>query len=144
MKKTIQNTIEIFENGPIYFRGNIEIQDVEGNPAISKDKLALCRCGGSGNKPLCDGTHKSNDFSGSSTADTSRLPESAGGDEEKLILKPMKNGPVLVNGTYTLQNGNGVSHTSSKSIALCRCGGSSNKPFCDGDHKKNGFTASGG
>jgi len=48
-------------------------------------------------------------------------------------------------GPYLLADGSGVRRASGKtwpaapSVALCRCGGSSNKPFCDGTHGKNGF-----
>ena len=52
------------------------------------------------------------------------------------------NGPFLVEGRFKLidAEGNEFSTDSSKSvIALCRCGGSANKPFCDGSHGSCGF-----
>ncbi len=51
-------------------------------------------------------------------------------------------GPILVagNATYTDAEGNQQT-TPGKMIALCRCGESANKPFCDGVHKKIGFEA---
>jgi CDGSH-type Zn-finger protein len=36
--------------------------DAEGNSFEHKESFSLCRCGGSGNKPFCDGTHKLNGF----------------------------------------------------------------------------------
>ena len=49
------------------------------------------------------------------------------------------NGPLLVKGIVKIKTASGEVHRSSKSTALCRCGASSNKPFCDGTHKKIGF-----
>ena len=53
-----------------------------------------------------------------------------------------ENGPYLVpgNATFTDADGN-EQKTPGKAIALCRCGQSANKPFCDGTHKKVGFEA---
>lgn len=50
------------------------------------------------------------------------------------------NGPILVKGPIQLENAVGEIITTGKSCALCRCGGSANKPFCDGTHNKIGFT----
>lgn len=55
-------------------------------------------------------------------------------------VTPMPNGPLLVDGTISLRLPNGEVQVVEK-CALCRCGGSANKPFCDGSHSKNGFTA---
>ena len=49
------------------------------------------------------------------------------------------NGPYLVKGLTTFTNSRGEAIAVEETIALCRCGGSGNKPFCDGTHKKNGF-----
>ena len=55
-------------------------------------------------------------------------------------LRP--NGPLLVEGPIKIvdQNGNPFPISPDKpAIALCRCGASQNRPFCDGSHKSNGF-----
>ena len=52
------------------------------------------------------------------------------------------NGPLLVEGPLNLLDGEGkpvAIPTEKKLIALCRCGASSKKPFCDGAHKTAGF-----
>lgn len=49
-----------------------------------------------------------------------------------------ENGPYLVEGLEDLRGAEGAIPTQAK-VALCRCGGSSKKPFCDGTHKHNGF-----
>lgn len=51
------------------------------------------------------------------------------------------NGPYLVQDVPTLQNSHGEKLPSKTKIALCRCGGSSNKPFCDGTHAKLHFSS---
>jgi CDGSH-type Zn-finger protein len=64
--------------------------------------------------------------------------------ENIMRIKARENGPYLVEGTALYQDGSGQEQkTSGKSIALCRCGGSSNKPFCDGTHRKIDFQADG-
>lgn len=59
-----------------------------------------------------------------------------------LEITGSNNGPYLIagNATYTDADGNEQT-TPGKMIALCRCGQSANKPFCDGTHKKIGFEA---
>ena len=59
----------------------------------------------------------------------------------KITIRP--NGPYLVEGDVELNDVNGAKvDTSDKPrIALCRCGASVTKPFCDGTHSKIGFQA---
>jgi CDGSH-type Zn-finger protein len=56
-------SIELRKNGPLRIVGEIKIVDPDGNPvATDGPMVALCRCGGSSNKPFCDGTHRNNGF----------------------------------------------------------------------------------
>jgi len=68
---------------------------------------------------------------------------SEAGDEVKVvaetIVETMPNGPLLVYGNVTVKDQNGNLTKKNNVTAFCRCGGSSNKPFCDGSHKKIGF-----
>jgi len=59
----------------------------------------------------------------------------------KVTIRP--NGPYLVEGDMEVidVNGNKIDTTGQPRIALCRCGGSVKKPFCDGTHSKIGFQA---
>jgi uncharacterized Fe-S cluster protein YjdI len=59
--------------------------------------------------------------------------------EAETIVETTLNGPLLVYGNVTIKDSNGNLTKKNKVTAFCRCGGSSNKPFCDGSHKKNGF-----
>jgi 3-phenylpropionate/trans-cinnamate dioxygenase ferredoxin subunit len=58
-------------------------------------------------------------------------------------IKIRTNGPYLVRGPITLHdtNGNEFDLSGKDTIALCRCGGSTTKPFCDGTHSTIGFLA---
>jgi uncharacterized Fe-S cluster protein YjdI len=51
-------------NGPLLITGGVRVLDAEGNLLYAGERAALCRCGGSSNKPFCDGTHKTNGFRG--------------------------------------------------------------------------------
>jgi len=58
-------TIRLRDNGPLVVEGPIKIIDAEGNQypiAPDKPAVALCRCGQTGNRPFCDGSHKSCGF----------------------------------------------------------------------------------
>ena len=50
------------------------------------------------------------------------------------------NGPYIVSGLDDLRDPNGKTIATKPRVALCRCGGSSSKPFCDGTHAKIGFS----
>lgn len=57
-------------------------------------------------------------------------------------IRSLKNGPYLVQGAVELLDSEGNKIAVEKeTIALCRCGASTNKPFCDGTHSKIGFQA---
>jgi CDGSH-type Zn-finger protein/uncharacterized Fe-S cluster protein YjdI len=134
-----KNRIQLVENGPVYFFGDIEVQDHEGTTVLEDTRFALCRCGVSSNKPACDNSHEKNSWKAHADADKSKLPEANGETYDKLLIKLMKNGPAILDGTYTMESSEMGTRTSDKGVALCRCGQSSTKPFCDGTHKDIGF-----
>ena len=56
---------------------------------------------------------------------------------EKVEIKVMKNGPLMIEGKLKITNENGdINETEGKMAALCRCGQSAKKPFCAGSHKE--------
>ena len=55
-----------------------------------------------------------------------------------ITIKIRDNGPYIVEGDFRLTDANGQ-EVPVKKAALCRCGGSTTKPFCDGTHSKIGF-----
>lgn len=171
--------------------------------------VALCRCGGSGTKPFCDGTHASIDFDGTEAAPTDgyderartfeatgvvlrddrRICEHAGfcgnritnvwkmvkaddpadsiaraqlmamvercpsgaltyrleadGDDVEPSLAAtvgvVEDGPLFVAGGIPVHRADGEPLETRNRVTLCRCGGSSIKPLCDGTHKEIGF-----
>lgn len=101
-------------------------------------RAVLCRCGASKRKPFCDGSHNEILFKASGEPDTveSAPLVSRGGP---LSIEPETNGPVAVSGNLELCCGTGRTINRVTSTRLCRCGGSSNKPYCDNTHRRNGF-----
>jgi CDGSH-type Zn-finger protein len=65
--------------------------------------------------------------------------------EGKARITPYRNGPYLVRGPFVLvdQEGNEI-EVKRRVVALCRCGLSRMRPFCDGTHKAAGFEAESG
>lgn len=140
-KPSRENTITIVPDGPLYLRGDIEIQNAEGETLLEDTRVAVCRCGASKNKPLCDNSHREIDFQASASFEEAKLRPTKNGDpsNNKLILKLMKNGPILLEGSYSIHSIANQSVNSTKNVAMCRCGQSGTKPFCDGTHKEVGF-----
>jgi CDGSH-type Zn-finger protein len=63
---------------------------------------------------------------------------------EPLVIRCRENGPYVIQGSVTIVDhlGNVFELPSGKdTIALCRCGTSRNRPFCDGSHRSCGFAA---
>ena len=58
-----------------------------------------------------------------------------------VTIQVRRNGPYKVTGTVTLTDADGNPYEVTETFFLCRCGGSANKPFCDGTHKRKGFVA---
>ena len=62
--------------------------------------------------------------------------------ETQVMITARENGPYLVRGPVSIRDVDGNEyHSDRETIALCRCGGSTTKPFCDGTHSKIGFEA---
>ncbi|HEX2179160.1 MAG TPA: CDGSH iron-sulfur domain-containing protein [Actinomycetota bacterium] len=56
-------TITAYPDGPYLIRGSYRVLDVDGNELeVARRTIALCRCGRSSQKPLCDGSHRSFNF----------------------------------------------------------------------------------
>jgi len=60
-------------------------------------------------------------------------------NKEIAEFKMLKNGPLQVSGKFVLKSANGEVMETGDVIFLCRCGGSANKPFCDGSHRRVGL-----
>jgi CDGSH-type Zn-finger protein len=212
--------VRVAKNGPYLVSGGVPLAEQKacvdedeqcrgwrkGQEYPAQDEYALCRCGNSGNKPFCDGSHVRVKFDGTEQAEdipyleqtveyegpglkltdaeaycaTARFCHRGGGTwnlvrhsddpyvkqmiiEEscdcpsgRLVawekdgrahepdLEPSiglvedtqagKMGPVWVRGGILVESAEGVAYEPRNRVTLCRCGRSSNKPFCDGSH----------
>ena len=64
---------------------------------------------------------------------------------DDVTITPYRDGPLLIRGPFTLRDQDGNDVTVDRDVvALCRCGKSRQKPFCDGTHKISGFRAESG
>jgi len=134
-----QNRILITASGPLYVQGDLQIES--GEAALAETRMALCRCGQSANKPFCDNAHKTAEFN-----DPGHMNPTEWADLEPsgpLTVTPAPNGPLLLRGNFELVSADGQTLFRGQKAALCRCGGSNNKPFCDGTHKTNNFITEG-
>jgi CDGSH-type Zn-finger protein/uncharacterized Fe-S cluster protein YjdI len=134
-----ENTVQVAYNGPLFVRGDLEIEGAPENVPGTRFRAALCRCGKSANKPFCDNSHESAGFRDSGAVGERGATEFETGGP--LQVKAAKNGPLLLKGNLTIHAASGRASWHGSQVALCRCGGSKNKPFCDGSHKTNGFSS---
>jgi CDGSH-type Zn-finger protein/ferredoxin len=195
------------KDASLVFEKLFKLIDCEGNELETKETMFICRCGGSKNKPFCDGTHKTIGFTSSKSEDRvpNRVKEYVGKnitivdnrgvcshdgsclkyapnvfikdarpwinpdgdsveniidtikkcpsgalsykldgkhytdycDEKKVVIK--KKGPLEIKGGVMLSCDSDDTPQIEDHYTLCRCGGSKNKPFCDGTHLNNGF-----
>ena len=127
------NVLRIRESGP--YAVNAEI-DLEGHGMMLR--ATLCRCGKSTNKPYCDNSHREANFSATgepATINSEPLMRRGG----RLHITPAVDGPLQVLGCLEICSGTGRTVVRTENVRLCRCGGSENKPFCDGTHSRIGF-----
>lgn len=137
---TEKNTLTIIKDGPLYAQGKIHIVDSENDTLFEDTRVAFCRCGMSSNKPFCDNSHIEAGFEADCSYNPERLElePSTGSGGGVLTIKLKPNGSILVDGDYIL-NGEEQTTATKKRMSFCRCGASSNKPFCDGTHKSIDF-----
>lgn len=133
--------VTVAADGPLYVRGDVVLQTQDGEVLLRDTRVALCRCGLSQNKPLCDGSHEDR------FADPGTLPDAEDSEGESiertgpaLTFKVRTNGPLVTQDPLTIIGANGEVVTKPKA-AFCRCGHSQNKPYCDGSHRDAGFEA---
>ena len=135
------NTIMVTTNGPLECRGEIEIVTAAGVVVAKETETWLCRCGQSANKPYCDGSHKTVGFRDTSAPAPAAQPADAAGPDGVLRVTLRLNGPLRLDGRFEVRTPAAGLIFSGSETALCRCGQSSKKPFCDGTHRQVGFTA---
>lgn len=136
------NSIMVRPDGPLVCKGDIAITlvNAEGELILTDNEFALCRCGLSKNKPFCDGTHKTEGIKMAQSFSDER-EENIKDINGAMIISVKNNAMYSINGPVTIFSRDGLSKTTRTKAALCRCGQSEKKPFCDAKHKKCGFIA---
>jgi CDGSH-type Zn-finger protein/uncharacterized Fe-S cluster protein YjdI len=126
------NVVRVRENGPYAVSAAVAMNDA------TLTRATLCRCGQSKNKPYCDNSHIAAKFAATGEPETiaSDPLEFRGG---ALTIDPLPDGPLQLMGNVEICAGTGRTVTRAQNARLCRCGGSSTKPFCDGTHARIGF-----
>ena len=133
-----ENVLVVSNDGPLYVRGDLEVEGAPDDMEGIGFRVALCRCGASKNKPFCDNSHIEAGFRDhGAVGESGKGFDSPGG---KLTIKSLDDGPVIVNGNLSIIAASGRVAWRGTKAALCRCGASKNKPFCDGTHRSIGFT----
>lgn len=129
------------QDGPVLLKGDLRLETPDGELVSEETRLALCRCGMSSNPPYCDNSHKRDGFSdpGLEAADAVSKPHDPPDGPSSVRGAP--DGPLLLSGDLSIESARAEPVRRVSKVALCRCGRSDNKPFCDGSHASGGFTA---
>ena len=137
------NTVRVTPNGPTYLYGDIEIRNEQDDVLLKDTRVALCRCGGSANKPFCDNSHRGRGFHDAGNILDEDAVQGPGTDSSgrTLVVTLHTDGPIELSGPFVLGGADGQTMLSGTSTWLCRCGQSADKPFCDSSHTRSGFQA---
>lgn len=137
------NRVSLRVRGPLQLQGDVEIRLPE-ETAVSDTRVTLCRCGASRNKPFCDNSHGHIGFmAGGELGDNKVRVVDGLQTGGKLVVTPTLDGPLKVEGDFEIVSARGETAYRGNRAFLCRCGGSQNKPFCDGTHRRTDFQAEG-
>lgn len=127
----VANELLVSNGGPLRMTGNITLIDEDGE-VTHANSLNLCRCGSSKSRPVCDERHLDVEF-----FDTGSIGQLS---DWMMVKRPqtitvtcVKNGPLKFRGYLRIYNKKGQ-ECITMSGALCRCGKSTKKPFCDSKH----------
>jgi CDGSH-type Zn-finger protein len=125
----LANELLVVNGGPLKMTGNITLIAEDGS-VTHANHLSLCRCGASKNKPICDDQHLEVEFfdNGAVQRVSDWMPVTR---PQTITVTCVENGPLKFRGYLRIYNKKGQ-ECITMSGALCRCGKSSKKPFCDG------------
>ena len=124
----VPNEAMVSSGGPLKITGNLTMIGEDGE-VTHANHLTLCRCGASRKKPLCDDQHLDVEFldNGNIRQASDCMPVVR---PQTLTLTCIKDGPLKYRGYLRVYNAKGHECLSMQG-ALCRCGKSTKKPFCD-------------
>jgi CDGSH-type Zn-finger protein/uncharacterized Fe-S cluster protein YjdI len=136
------NRVRPEPDGPLYLRGDLEILGADGTLLLRDTRVALCRCGQSSNKPFCDNSHRDAEFTDRGEVFEGGVKPGTGVPATgPLRVTASADGPLIVDGPVAVESADGRVTLAGGRAALCRCGQSRNKPFCDSSHLGAGFKA---
>jgi CDGSH-type Zn-finger protein/uncharacterized Fe-S cluster protein YjdI len=131
------NAVRLWENGPVEVHGDLTVNGEK------RTRVLLCRCGKTANPPFCNNAHRK----GFSAAGLVPFREKDDEDIEDrsgpVEITAFDNGPYEIKGRFEIIGSDGSRIARKTEAYFCRCGASGNKPFCDGSHKRLGFTKPG-
>jgi CDGSH-type Zn-finger protein len=133
------NKITLRANGPLVCEGEFQVLATDGEILAAEAELYLCRCGLSRNIPFCDGSHKKVDFD-DGPAFVDDRDEQLASPSGPVTITCRPNAMYVLKGQVSIQSEDQRYVTTRSKAALCRCGASGKKPFCDSSHKQCGFT----
>src|SRR5215212_7520924 len=126
------NIVLVTESGPLECTGELDLRRADGAHFAHESHTWLCRCGRSQEKPYCDGSHQQIAFNDDATAQQASDSAAASSGAVRITLRP--NGPLKLEGPCAVHHPIAGELFSGNQTALCRCGQSKKKPFCDGTH----------
>ncbi len=127
--------ITVLTDGPLALRGRVTVGPVDHEDEPLRDtRVALCRCGRTGAAPLCDGSHADGFTDGGGLPDELPAGEVLTDPGVDVTIRPRPGGPLKVTGPVEVTGSDGRVWRGTD-CALCRCGRSDAKPFCDGSHR---------
>jgi CDGSH-type Zn-finger protein/uncharacterized Fe-S cluster protein YjdI len=135
------NSVRPQPHSALYLRGELTLKGADGAIVVEGTRLALCRCGHSRNKPFCDFSHHDAAFDDGGALGSSKLAPEVIDTEAPLEIKASKDGPLRISGPFALRSADHADVRYGHKAAFCRCGHSANKPFCDGSHRRMGFSS---
>jgi CDGSH-type Zn-finger protein/uncharacterized Fe-S cluster protein YjdI len=134
----VEVTVAPVADGPLYVRGDLEIRAPGGRVLRRVTRAALCRCGATRNPPFCDNSHLESGFraeAASPSGDRGQVTGESGTPVDGPVpVDVTSGGPLLVAGDALVRTPDGQVVARGAGLALCRCGLSADKPFCDGSH----------
>jgi CDGSH-type Zn-finger protein/uncharacterized Fe-S cluster protein YjdI len=128
-------------DGPLLMVGDLKVEDPDGEVLAHEARLTLCRCGMSRNQPFCDNSHLRRFWrSGPSSEPADEPPPPReGAAQEPTRIVAAEDASLRLRGHVRIHDEEGRLLAEAGKVALCRCGESKNKPFCDMSHEDAGF-----
>jgi CDGSH-type Zn-finger protein/uncharacterized Fe-S cluster protein YjdI len=130
-------------DGPLLMIGDLQVEQPDGEPITHEGRLTLCRCGLSRNQPFCDNSHLRRFWRSGPSSEPAEEPPPPreGAAEQPTKVVAAEDASLRLRGHVRICDEDGRLLAEAGKAALCRCGQSQNKPFCDGSHDKAGFNS---